>query len=153
VPELQANTLRLRAPSPLPDLDAKGAASYGEDTLGLTLGGRIPRWPVDWPPLPAPLLAERGVDFSIDYGGPMDFSADASVQLRQDDARLDLVLALPELQAWLADEGAGPLPPVQGSLAAPVLVVEGFTLEGVKVSIEDEEPVKPVAETAAEDRQ
>ncbi|MBP6597562.1 MAG: hypothetical protein KA196_08625 [Arenimonas sp.] len=138
-PSLQANMLTLRSESPLPALDAKGAVSSGDGAIGLSLGGRLLAWPADWPTLPAPLLAERGVDFVIDYGGPADLSADAALQLSQDSTRVDAVLALPELQAWLADPAAGPLPPLQGKLQAPSLVVEGFTLEGVTVTLEDEE--------------
>ncbi len=138
VASLQANTLTLRSESPLPDMDAEGGVTFGEDTLGLGLKGRLLSWPADWPVLPAPLLPERGMDFGIDYRGPRDFSADATLQLSQDATRMDAVLALPVLQAWLADPAAGPLPPLQGKLIAPMLDVEGFTLEGVTVSIEDE---------------
>jgi uncharacterized protein involved in outer membrane biogenesis len=134
---LQANTVSLRAQSPLPDLDAKGALSWGEQTLGMSLGGRLMRWPADWPALPAPLVAERGADFSIDYGGPADFSADASLQIRQDETRLDASLSLARFQAWLADTGAGPLPPLVGSASTPRLEIGGATLEGVSIGFED----------------
>lgn len=142
VPDLQANTLTLRSESPLPDLDAKGGVSYGQDTLGLSLGGRLLRWPADWPALPAPLLAERGADFIIDYGGPADLSADASVQLSQEETRLEALLSLPALQTWLADADAGPLPPLVGTLSTPRLEVGGATLEGVSIEFEDAAPAE-----------
>lgn len=136
---LTFDQLALASESPFPDLTATGRAELGAKTL-LSLRGEIPRWPEGWPALPDPLAASPSpLAFTLDYAGANDLSAPLRLQLGRDDTELSSAFVLPELLAWLDSERVNPLPPLQGTLATPSLVVAGATLEGVRIEFEPED--------------
>lgn len=122
---------------PLPDLAFAGRVELA-DTLRVGLGGAIPRWPEGWPTLPPPLSRSRPMAFSLSYDGATDISDPLRLRLARDATRLDTRLVLPELLAWMDRDGASPLPPLDGTLDTPELVVGAFTLQGVHVEFDDD---------------
>lgn len=125
--------------SPLPDFTASGDARFGTSTT-LSLEGEVPRWPEGWPALPAPLAeSESSLAFVLAYDGANDFSAPLALQLKRDETELQSRFAVPEVLAWLDGDRTNPLPPLQGELTTPSLVVAGATLEGVRIEFEPEE--------------
>lgn len=140
---LSIRTLGVESESPLPDFNARGKASLG-DGMTLSLTGLLPGWPEGWPALPEPLSgSESPFDFTLEYDGATDFSAPLSLTLVRDQTRLETQVAVPEMLSWLDRPDASPLPPMVGKLETPTLSVGGATLEGVRVTIEDDEPVEP----------
>jgi len=124
--------------SPLPDLTATGRASLG-DALVLQLEGELPRWPAGWPVLPEPMASSTSpLGFVLGYGGPSDLAAPLALRLRRDETRLDTQLVLPDMLAWLDAEPGNPLPPLTGELQTPLLQVGGATLEGLRITLDDE---------------
>ncbi|HEU0153880.1 MAG TPA: hypothetical protein VFQ84_11120 [Arenimonas sp.] len=135
-----------RSESPLPDLSASGRLDLG-DTLVLQLEGELPRWPAGWPALPEPMAsATSPLGFTLAYDGATDLTAPLDLGLRRDDTRLDTRLVLPDLLAWLEADTATPLPPLNGELSTPRLVVGGATLEGLRITLEDESAEAATAE-------
>ena len=135
---LAFQTLQLRSQSPLPDLDASGSARFGE-SVALQLQGSLPAWPADWPALPSP-LAESTAPLAVTatYAGAADFSSPLSLTLVREQTRAEAELAVPELMAWLDSSDAGPLPPLRATVETPSVVVGGVTLEGLRISIEED---------------
>ena len=137
---LEVAALTLTSESPLPNLSAAGSARFGE-RMQLQLQGELPQWPAGWPALPEPLSASASpLAYVLAYAGPLDFGAPLSLQLVRDETRLDSTLALPAMLAWLDQDNASLLPPLQGRLETPRLVVNGVTLEGVRVIVEEDAP-------------
>ena len=130
--------LQWRSESPLPDLDGAGRVDYGE-ALSLQLKGELPRWPAGWPALPEPLASSTAAfGFALQYDGPPDASGPFALLLRRDETVLETTLVVPGLMAWLDADAANPLPPLSGTLQAPRLDVGGATLEGVRITLDDE---------------
>lgn len=124
---------------PLPDFTASGDARLAALTT-LSLTGDIPRWPEGWPALPAPLAqSESALAFGLEYEGASDFSTPLALKLQRDQTGLQSRFAVPEVLAWLDGDRVNPLPPLQGVLTTPGLVVGGATLEGVRIEFEPEE--------------
>lgn len=143
---LEIDALAFKGESPLPELDARGRLALG-DTLMLELAGQLANWPQGWPPLPEPFAsAPMPLDYELAYGGATDFSTPLRLLVSREDTRLDSRFSLTELLAWLENDGGNPLPPLQGTLSTPALVVEGFTLEGVEVQLSE-----PAEDTASEE--
>lgn len=143
---LEIDALNFKGESPLPELDARGRLALG-DTLLLELAGKLPNWPQGWPPLPEPFASTpMPLDYELAYGGATDFSTPLKLLVSRGDTRLDSRFSLTELLAWLEDNGGNPLPPLQGTLSTPALVVEGFTLEGVQVQL-----TEPAEDTPTEE--
>jgi hypothetical protein len=137
---LRFDRLEMVFQSPLPDLTATGTARLGAGTT-LSLRGEIPRWPEGWPALPEPLAAsESALAFVLEYEGPNDFSAPLALQLKRDQTELQSAFAVPALLTWLDSDRKNPLPPLEGTLTTPRLVVAGATLEGLRIEFEPEEP-------------
>ncbi|PJK07941.1 hypothetical protein CO610_07175 [Lysobacteraceae bacterium NML95-0200] len=130
--------IAIRGQASIPDFSAYGRLALDEN-LHLALQGELPHWPSSWPALPAPLHASRSpLPFAIGYQGDADFSAPLDLQLRRDDSHLEARLRIRQMQAWLAqDAHSSPLPPLQGKVSTPRLIVEGAVLEGVEIGIED----------------
>ncbi|MDO4710165.1 MAG: hypothetical protein Q4B94_10285 [Pseudomonadota bacterium] len=130
--------IAIRGQAPIPDFSAHGRLALDEN-LHLALQGALPHWPSSWPALPAPLDASRSpLPFAIGYQGNTDFSAPLDLQLRRDDSRADVRLRIRQLLAWLAqDTHSSPLPPLQGKVTTPRMLVQGAVLEGVEIDIED----------------
>ena len=122
----------------VPRASARGSLSLGA-RLRLQLAGEIAAWPTGWPPLPAPLHASSTpLAFSLAYDGAPDASGPARLALRRDATALEASFRLPEMLAWL-DAGASgsPLPPLSGTLTTPRLVLDGVTLDGVQLQLDD----------------
>lgn len=139
-------TLSLSSEPPVPSLTAQGTARFG-DITELKFDGELPGWPADWPALPPPLAESTApLAFGLVYAGPDDFDAPLGLTLVREQTRLESQLVLPEVLAWMDSESAGLLPPLVGTLETPSLVVAGATLEGVKISIEEDAPEEPATE-------
>jgi hypothetical protein len=136
---LAITRLSLDSEGVVPDLSATGKLSFG-DTLALDLAGELATWPAAWPTLPAPLAESTSpLAYTLVYEGPTDLSADSRLTLERDDTTAATTLALPELTAWLDDPEAAPLPPLEATLSTPSVVMGGVTLEGVRISIEEDD--------------
>lgn len=125
----------------IPRMQAVGAFGFGEQ-LQLRLQGTLQAWPRSWPALPSPLAESTSpLPFALDYAGRGDLSDPATLRLQRDGARFDGLFRLPEVLAWIDtfDRGS-PLPPLQGRLSAPTLVIPGATLEGVDVEFSEDAP-------------
>lgn len=143
---LAISSLTLDSDGVVPDLSAKGSLALG-DLLKLDLAGELAGWPADWPALPAPLSESTSpLAYTLAYGGPTDLSAGSRLTLKRDDTTAEATLALPELLTWLDRDDAGLLPPLQAKLMTPSLVVAGVTLEGVRISIEEDDAEESASE-------
>ena len=128
----------LRGAPPLPSLDAHGALALGR-RLALDLSGALPQWPGAWPALPPPVSASASpLPFSLRYAGKPDLSDVAALSLRRDATRFDARFRLYDLLDWTKRPDGAPLPPLDGHLVSPKLVVSGATLEGVEIDLDDE---------------
>lgn len=124
------------ATDPVPTLRAHGQLALGR-RLVLRLQGDIARWPQAWPALPAPLdAATAPMPFALDYTGAPDLGDVAGLALQRGGAALDTRLRLADVQAWLADDGGNPLPPLDARVRAPLLELDGARLEGVEATFD-----------------
>lgn len=131
-------TLVLAGDASVPEAHARGSVSIGT-TLRLRLDGALADWPAGWPALPAPLSASTApLPFTLDYRGAIALTDTVSLALRRDTTALDARFRLPEVLAWL-DAGAtgSPLPPLAGTLSTPRVTLDGATLEGVELELDD----------------
>lgn len=128
-------TLVLDGDGPVPDLQARGSVSFGK-RLVLHLDGALKDWPQRWPTLPLP-PSRVPLGFSLDYKGAPDLQEDATLALHRDDTRFEARFRLPELQRWLDAENGDPLPPLAGRLSTPRVTLDGVTLEGVEIELDD----------------
>lgn len=132
---LEILSLRLEAASPLPSLNAAGQLDLGPP-LVLELNGELADWPVDWPPLPAPLSESRSpLPFTLAYRGGTDLGGPLEVHVSRDQAMLQAQAVPARLLEWLRGENAPLLPPLTGTLIAPELTVDGVRLEGVRLEL------------------
>lgn len=141
--QLDIAALALASASPVPDLDAKGRASFG-DTTTFNLQGTIKQWPEGWPVLPAPMSASTSpLAYTASYDGAADFSAPVSLVVVRDETRFAGRLVVDEITAWVDAPDAAPLPPMVGTMSTPSLEISGATLEGVNIQIEEDAPAEP----------
>jgi hypothetical protein len=111
------------------------------DSLKMALQGELAQWPKDWPALPSPLNEAKGpLPVHVKYQGKRDLSDMLTLDLAVNETRFNSELRIPQLQTWLADKQASPLPPLNGTLTSPLLNVEGIELKGVSVEISDDAP-------------
>ncbi|MBW8369088.1 MAG: hypothetical protein K0M70_14670, partial [Arenimonas sp.] len=140
---LDIAALALTSQSPVPDMDAKGAASFGNTTT-LSLQGTIRQWPEGWPALPPPMSASTSpLAYTLAYEGAGDFSAPLALTVVRDETRFEGRLVVPEITGWLDAGDAAPLPPLVGTLSTPRVEVAGATLEGISVQMEEDAPAEP----------
>jgi hypothetical protein len=137
---LQADTLALEGPSPLPDI--AGEAWIDQDRqLALGFRGQLATWPTDWPALPPPLGAAQGPHpLVLLYRGATDFSDPLRLGLSVGEARMDARAKVRDMLAWIDAPGASPLPPLTGTVTLPRLDFEGATLRGVRAVMRDDTP-------------
>lgn len=141
--QLAIAALTLASKSPVPDLDAKGQASFGEAT-GIQLQGTLKQWPEGWPALPAPMAASTSpLAYTVAYEGAGDFSAPIALTVLRDQTRFEARFVLDQITSWLDAADAAPLPPLVGTLSTPSLEISGATLEGVNIQIEEDAPAEP----------
>ena len=128
----------LRGEGPLPSFDAHGALALGR-RLALDLDGALPRWPEAWPTLPPPVsVSTSPLPFTLRYTGKPDLSDVAALSLHRDATAFDARFRLYDVLDWTQRPGGAPLPPLEGRLTSPKLVISGATLEGVEVELDDE---------------
>lgn len=122
----------------IPGARARGSLSVGR-SLRLRLDGRLAGWPDAWPALPPPLSALTSpMPFVLNYRGALAFSDAASLSLRRDATTFDARFRLPEVLAWLdASQAGSPLPPLAGTLSTPRIELDGATLDGVDLELDD----------------
>lgn len=131
--------LRGDGTAPIPTLDAHGALSLGRQLI-LHLDGTLPHWPEAWPALPPPISTSTSpLPFALRYDGTPDLSDTSALSLRRDAMAFDSRFRLYVVLDWLARAGGSPLPPLDGTLRAPRLEISGATLEGVQVTLDEEE--------------
>ena len=107
----------------------------------MKFNGTLQSWAKDWPTLPAPLDATTTpMPLTVGYLGASDFSEPLQINLTADAARLQASVRIAELQQWLDASAGSPLPPLDATISAPTLEVEGFTLEGVEIEIRESAP-------------
>ena len=128
----------LRGEGPLPSFDAHGALALGR-RLALDLDGALPRWPEAWPTLPPPVsVSTSPLPFTLRYTGKPDLSDVAALSLHRDATAFDARFRLYDVLDWTQRPDGAPLPPLDGRLTSPKLVISGATLEGVEVELDDE---------------
>lgn len=133
--QIRFDSLSWTSQSPLPDLAGAGHLAWAEP-MDLRFEGELPRWPETWAALPEPIAGSSSpLQLSLQYQGAHDLSDPLRLRLQRDEATLALELVPSALQAWLDADGTSPLPPLQGELQAPRLVVDGIELEGVRLRI------------------
>lgn len=127
----------LRQGRELPDLRATGGIAWSP-ALAIDVDGELERWPSRWPALPEPLGRPPGpLRMMLGYAGPIDFSGETHLRLRDRRSLFDGRFRLPALLAWIdAPPGTTPIPPIEGRVSTPRLDVPGATLEGVEVTID-----------------
>lgn len=141
--QLAMAALTLASKSPVPDMDAKGQASFGEATR-VNLQGTIKQWPEGWPVLPAPLSASTSpLAYTVAYEGAGDFSAPVALVVQREQTRFVGRFVVDDILRWLDAGETAPLPPLVGTLSTPSLEVSGATLEGVSIQIEEDAPAEP----------
>lgn len=130
--------LSIRGTGAIPTFDARGLLAFDE-ALALTLDGTIAQWPDAWPVLPPPIGQSRApLPFALEYDGPTDLSGRAHLQLQRDATKFDARFRLPQVNGWIDTLGRDtPLPPLDGSLSTPRMVIAGATLDDVEVTFDD----------------
>ncbi|NUS39294.1 MAG: hypothetical protein HOQ02_09765, partial [Lysobacter sp.] len=122
----------------VPTLQGHAAIAW-TNHLVLRLQGRIAEWPAAWPSLPSPLgRSSSPLPVALDYVGTPDFSQAAHLRLARDATRFDARFRLPAVVQWIGARPGAPLPPLDGTLSTPRLVVAGAQLEGVDATFDDE---------------
>ena len=128
----------LRGDGPVPSLDAHGTLALGQRLL-IDVDGMLPRWPEAWPALPPPVSSSTTpLPFALRYAGKPDLSDVAALSLRRDATAFDARFRLYDVLDWTQRPDGAPLPPLDGRLTSPKLVISGATLEGVEVELDDE---------------
>lgn len=125
----------------IPDLSGSGRASLST-VLDLRLTGMLPAWPPGWPGLPSPIADSKSpIPFSLQYNGRPDLSDVAALHLSRDATRFDGRLRPVEFANWIQAGSTGsPIPPIDGRMSTPRLDIAGAQLQGVDVTIGDDEP-------------
>ena len=125
----------------IPDLTGTGSASLS-NVLGLQLAGVLPAWPSGWPELPPPLGASISpIPFALGYNGRPDLSDVAALHLSRDATVFDGRLRPFRFADWIQAGSTGsPIPPLDGRVSMPRLDIAGAQLQGVDVTIRDDEP-------------
>jgi len=131
-------SVALRAQDAIPSFDAHGRVAMG-DRLELQLEGVLPRWLDVWPKLPAPLdRSHSALPFALDYSGTPAFDDPMHLRLTRDATRFDGRFRVRDVSAWTQANARGtPIPPIDGTLTTPTLVVGSATLEGVEIHTDD----------------
>ena len=130
--------LAIRGAGAIPTFDAQGRFAF-DSALALGIDGDLAQWPDAWPALPPPIgQSTSPLPFSLQYAGPVDLSGRTRLQLTRDATRFDARFRLPQVTQWIdALARDTPLPPLDGTLSTPRLVVSGATLDGVEVTFDD----------------
>ncbi len=125
----------------VPNLQGAGRFGFGQRLI-VDLQGALSSWPRSWPALPAPLAQSTSpLPFALDYIGRADLSDTTGLRLQRDATHFDGRFRVPEVLAWIDRlDGDTPLPPLNGRLTAPTLVIAGATLEGVDVEFSEGPP-------------
>lgn len=145
---LNCADLFFRSESPLPTFKADLASIVRRgksENIEIDADGWMRDWPQDWPALPAP-MAGKPTHFDFTYAGPSDMTAAWKVKLDWEESHAAAEFALQDVLAWLEAGNAAPLPPLQATVTAPSIEIAGATLEGVKISIEEDPPAEPATE-------
>lgn len=123
----------------VPNLQAAGHFGFGE-RLALRLEGALSSWPRAWPALPSPLAESTSpLPFALDYAGRADLSDTTSLRLQRDATRFDGSFRLPAVLGWIDRmDRDTPLPPLNGRLSTPRLVIAGATFEGVETEFSED---------------
>lgn len=128
----------LRSDGPVPSLDARGTLTLGQRLL-IDVDGMLPRWPEAWPALPPPVSSSTTpLPFALRYTGKPDLSGIAALSLHRDATAFDARFRLYDMMGWTQRPDSAPLPPLDGRLTSPKLVISGATLDGVEVELDDE---------------
>ena len=129
--------IAIRGDGAIPTADAVGALKLGE-RLVLELDGTMKRWPDAWPTLPQPIgQSSAPLLFALHYTGATDLSAVTRLRLARGATAFDAIFRLPAARDWLQQPPGSPLPPLDGRLSTPRLVISGAILEGVEVDFDD----------------
>lgn len=147
---LAGPTLRVDGPPPLPPLLGEARLGWAERRLSVDYRGTLAAWPQDWPPLPSPLQESPAPwDWALRYDGPQDLDAPLALVASRPGLAFDGRSRVFELLAWVEATDRSPLPPLEGTLQAEALVVEGTRLEGVRMQLR---PTRDASDDAAEPR-
>lgn len=135
-----------------PVLRAEGWLQLAPPTLQFDLRGSLPQWPSDWPALPLPQPqqeAQSAIGFEASFHGITAMQGALELILSRADASVEAQLEVGDVLAWIESEPASPLPPLQGTLRAATLQIEGIRLQGVQLQI-DAIPAETETETDAD---
>ncbi len=121
-----------------PALTLGGDASAGA-TIDASLHGQLSSWPDAWPALPQALAANTApFVFKANYHGSIFKSEPVTFDIARADASLQGSFRIDAMRAWIANDFAAALPPVEATLRAPQIDVGGMQLRGVQMDIHDD---------------
>jgi hypothetical protein len=137
--ELRADRFRIAGKAPVPQLDGRLQLTSAQQLVA-RFDGTLADWPAEWPALPPPLGEARGpFPLALRYRGASDLSDPLALGFAIDGARLGAATRVPDMVAWLGQPHASPLPPLTGHLTLPRLDIEGISLRGVRVDMDDDD--------------
>lgn len=134
---IEADTLKLDAASPLPNLSGKVLIKLAAQTQ-LDFDGILLDWPKSWPALPDPLAADtKNLPVRLSYLGRSDLGDPLSLTVTREPTALQASVRIPEMRQWIDSPGGSPLPPINGTLSTPSLVFDGIELHDVEIEVSD----------------
>ena len=115
------------------------------------LHGQLSRWPDAWPGLPRALVSNAApIVFDANYRGSIFLDAPIGFEVKRADTSLQGRFLIADMRRWIRSKLATVLPPIEATLSAPQLDVDGVQLRGVRMEIHDDAtPSQPVAKTPA----
>lgn len=110
--------------------------------LGFALVGRSRHWPQHWPALPVDYAQGNGaastpseIELSAEFRGSPDLVGPLRLTVRRGsfDSRFEAEAS--QFLAWLAQPGAGLLPPLRGEATLPLLESGSLRIEGLRIEL------------------
>jgi hypothetical protein len=136
---LDALKMALSGTGPVPAAQASGRLQFAP--WQLQFEGEIAAWPAAWPALPAPVSDSASpLAFRLAQDGESALAAEAALSLRRDDAHLEARLQPAALLDWLDSDSAAVLPPLAATATAPRIEMDGMTLDGVRIDLQEIAP-------------
>ncbi len=129
--------------SPTEAITLDGELEFDGQRLNLTAHSQLPHWPPNLPALPLPQANDANVKLDLNYSGSTALQGDASLTLQRGNEAITAALRLGDIATWLQDDAKPMLPPLQGSINAQRLHIDGIDIEGFKLRMDDSSTPTP----------